>query len=165
MLTRNVHARLFAGTLSSEVEAGISSVRAGIFDRLTMPALALDSGKAISHEFENVANTSNTLVLPADYDTAKQLYVAIRTTENLRIAITSPSFVGTKVVLLKATTGTTFGEHAGIFVWQGRITTIAVSVALGAAAADVSAFIYEIPDLDSSASYVDQELALGFYTA
>lgn len=164
-LTRNIHGRLFAGTLASEVEAGISDARGAVFDRITMPALAVEPGKAISHEFLNAAATSNTIVLPADYDVAEQLFVAITSTQNLRIAITSPLFSGTKVVLLKGTTGTTLGEHAGFFVWQGTITTLAVSVAAAGTASYVNVFIYEIPALDEQASYVDQQLALGYFSA
>lgn len=165
-LTRNVHGRLFFGTLDSEVEAGPSSLRTTVFDRLTMPALALDPGKAISHEFLNAANTSNTLVLPAAYDTDRPLFVAIVTSENLRVAITSPEFSGTKVVLLKATeTDTDAGTHQGFFVWQGQVTTLAVSVANGANPAAVNVFMYEVPDLTVMASYVDQQIALGRFTS
>lgn len=164
-LTRNISGRLFDGTLDSEVAAPLGALRAQIFDRLTMPALELDAGKTLAQEYLNAANTSVTLPLPPDYDDERPLFVALTASENLRIAITSPEFSGTKVVLLKATeTDTDAGTHAGIFTWQGRVTTIATSVALGATPSSVNVCMYEVPDLEDMTSYVDQQIALGHFT-
>ncbi len=129
-----------------------------------MPALLLDPGKQIYHNFSLAQNTSATLALPDDYDTANKLYIAVRSDLKCRLTYTSPTHGSGLIVLLQATDDTTNGTHGAFWTYQGDITSFAVSVpatAQGGATTQIQVFMYEIPDLTDFESYYDKQIGLG----
>lgn len=153
---RTVYGRIFAGTLDEESDATAGALRAQLFDRLTMPSLYVDTGKTISYDL-TLDTTGGVLTLPPNYDDDNRLYVALTTDVEIKIITVSPTH-GTNSVLVMGTTGSTDGEHAGFYCWQGDVTSITI---VSLVAATLSVFMYEIPDLTDQDSYVGGSLALG----
>ncbi len=163
-INRNIYGRLFKGEFESIADTNPSALIGAVFDKTYMPALIIDPGKQAYYKFTLLQNESVTLALPPEYDAANKLYIAVQTNLNTRLTFTSPTHGSGRIVLLKGTDDTTSGSHAGYWIYQGDMTTFAVSVpstADGGATTNISVFMYEIPDLDDFESYYDKQIGLG----
>ncbi len=163
-ITRNIYGRLFRGAHDAISDTGPSALIGSVFDKTNMPALLIDEGKQIYHDFTLDQNESATLSLPQNYDDDNRLYIAVRSDLKARVIFTSPTHGATRTVLLHATDSTTDGEHGAFWSYQGDMTTFAVSVpatAQGGATTSIQVFMYEIPDLEDFESYFDKQIGLG----
>lgn len=163
-LNRTVYGRLFRGTLAQIADTGPWDLIGAIFDKTNMPALLLEKGKSVYYSFNLAQNATTTLPLPENYDAANKLYIAVRSNLKARITFTSPTHGSGKIVLIKGTDTDADGDHAGFWVYQGDMTTFAVSIpstADGGFTTEVQVFMYEIPDLDDFESYYDKQIGLG----
>jgi hypothetical protein len=160
-LNRTVHGRLFRDQIEHESDSGSWGVVAQVFDRIRMPALNLEPGKAIYREFSLDVSESATLQLPADYTTGAQLYIAVVCDLTGRVTYTSPTHGTGRIVLVKGTDSEDDGAHWGFWVYQGDMTTFAVSVPAGGLTTTFRVLMYEIPDLEEADSYYDNEIGLG----
>lgn len=149
---------MYQGQIASEVAASHGALEGSIYDRLDMLPLDIADGKTLSEKFTNAANTTETLDLPDSYDSANNLFVMLITKADLTLEVTSPEFSGGKSVVVRGNS-----THPGIFVWQGRVTSLETTVPTGATAAEIEVFMYEIPTLNDSDSYSDGPIALGYY--
>lgn len=163
-LNRTVYGRLFQGAHDELADTGPWDLVAAIYDKTYMPALVLAPGKQVSYEFALEQNTSQAVALPAEYDVARPLYVAVWCDLYGRVTFSSPTHGADKVVLLQGTDSTTAGTHAAFWTYQGDLTSLTVSVpttAQGGATTTFRIFMYEIPDLEDFESYFDKQIGLG----
>lgn len=161
-LKRNIKGRVFRGTLSAE--SGPWDLTAMVYDRHVMPALDIANGSSFFQEFRLDQAESATIPLPEAAVTASVIYVAVRCNLLTRITYTSPTLGTGKKVLIKATDSTADGEHMGFWVYQGDLTSLAISIpstADGGATTLVSVMMYIVPDLTLAASFTDRNQGLG----
>jgi hypothetical protein len=162
-LNRTVFGRIFRGALTEIANTGPWDMIGSLYDSTNMPALLLESGKQTYQEFSLAQNSSATLSLPENYDSAEKLYIAVWSDLKARVVFTSPTH-GSRTVLLKGTDDDDNGEHAAFWTYQGDMTTFAVSVpqtSEGGATTAFRVFMYEIPDLADFESYYDKQIGLG----
>lgn len=156
-VSRQCHAYLCEGELASLKEADVITWRQ--LDVLPKYALVVGTGD-VAAGMGTVANgTPETLALPIDYTNASRLMVFIRTTGIVKVTIVSPDN-GTSNHLLKATAGVTLGDHPGLLVLCGTVTSIVVTNPIAATTPLVEWSFVKLPDLTAAASYRDP-LALG----
>jgi hypothetical protein len=163
-LNRTVYGRIFRGSHQAIADTGPWEMIGSLYDKTYMPALLLEPGKQIFHRFSLAQNTSATLPLPENYDSAERLYIAVRSNLPARVVFTSPTHGATRTILLNATDDTDNGTHAAFWTFQGDMTTFAVSVpstADGGATTEFDVFMYEIPDLDDFESFYDKQIGFG----
>lgn len=130
-------------------------------DVLPKYVLKLESGKFSQDNLRLVASASRTIPLPAGYSSAEKLHCVIRSTAICKVVIVDP-VLGSSTHLIKSTSGTTKGDHFGMLQWQGRITSITLSVPATFDTALVDYFLFEIPDLDAPESWRIGTQATGF---
>lgn len=160
-LTRNNYARLFKGPIQSIAYAPSGSQLAAIFDRTYMPALVIDPGKQIAHNFNMTQNTSQLIQMPQLHDDSKITYVAVQTNGRAKITWTDPT---SRAVLMEATSSDADGVHNALWCHQGIVETLTISIpptAQGGGNTEVKVFIYELPDLEVFTSYYDRQIGLG----
>lgn len=129
-------------------------------DVLPKYALKLGEGKYASSYIGLDDGDSYVAQLPEGYASTEMLSCIIRSQSIVKVVIVSPDH-GTSTFLLKGTNGTTNGDHPGLLMWQGTVTSITISSPTGAGAALVDYFFFEIPDLTSADSWRLGNRALG----
>lgn len=130
-------------------------------DVLPKYVLKLEDGKYTQNYVRLAATESVTVALPANYDTDQRLACVIRSTAIVKAVIVDP-VLGTSTHLIKSTSGSTKGNHFGVLQWQGRITSITLSVPTAFDTALVDWFLWEIPDLEDPDSWQIGTQATGF---
>lgn len=124
-------------------------------------ALNIANGEYSSDKIRLDASDSYTVQLPENYTNASRLHCCFVVKQaDCKAVIVSPDH-GTSTVLLKATTGTTNGEHAGVLMFSGTVTSIVLSVDAGADSSLIEYFLYKIPDLSLAASWRIGSRAVG----
>lgn len=132
-----------------------------LVDVLPKYILKLGEGTYTSDYIRLNANTTFTVPLPAGYTNTSRLGCIFRSNDRCRLTVVSPDH-GTSVFLLKSTNGSTDGDHSGIIMWQGTVTSIIVNVPTALVnPALIEYFLYQIPDLADADSYRLGEVALG----
>lgn len=114
--------------------------------------LKLDNDKITSGYMMISANTSFALPVPEGYDSANKLAVILRARAICKVVVVDPA-LGTSTFLIKATSGTTKGEHPGVLSFQARVTSVTVSVPLAFDDCLLEYFMYEIPDLTDAVNW------------
>lgn len=122
--------------------------------------LKLTDGKWCSDYCTVAANTNYTIPLPASYSSAQKLAWVIRATAICKVTVIDPA-LGTSKFLIKATSGTTKGNHPGILMGEQRITSINILVPVGFDAPLIDFFLYEVPDLTDADSWRQGVRTLG----
>ncbi len=151
-LRRQVAVRAAKGIISSLPEGVVFPYR--LTDVLPKYVLKLDNGAYSSDSIVLNSTDSFSVPLPANYSGSNQLACFIRATGRAKVVIIDPSALGTSTFLLKATSSAAQGDHKGIMMWQGQVTSITVSVP--AAFTDDSVidyFLWCIPDLTLADSW------------
>jgi len=129
-------------------------------DVLPKYVLRLASGATTSNYVRLNANTSYAVPLPASYTVASRLSCIFRANNFCRLVIVSPTH-GTSTLLLKSTTGTTKGNHSGMIMWQGDVTSITINVPVGFDPTLIDWCMFQIPDLADADSYRIGSRAIG----
>lgn len=109
--------------------------------------LKLANGKHIQNYISLDATESYALPLPPNYDTTQKLHCTIKATERCKVVVVDPD-LGTSTFILMASSGSTDGDHEGLLMWQGRVTSITVSVPAAFDTALINYSIWEIPDTE-----------------
>lgn len=149
-LRRQNSVRVCEGNVASLSEGYVFPFR--LTDVLPKYVLKLANGKYTQNSARLAATESLTVALPAGYDTTEKLACVVRSTETIKAVIVDPD-LGTSTHLIKSTSGTTEGNHFGVLQWQGRITSITLSVPTAFDTALVDWFLWEIPDLTDPDSW------------
>lgn len=152
-------ARSAEGLVDSLAEGYVFPYR--LTDVLPKYVLKLDSGKYTSDYIRLDATDSRVIPLPAAYSSAEKLHCVIRSTAICRVAIVDP-LLGSSTFLIKATSGSTKGDHPGILQWQGRVTSITINVPTAFDSALIDYFLFEIPDLTDADSWRTGTQAIGY---
>lgn len=121
-------------------------------DVLPKFSLVVGDGEYTSGQIRLDASDSYSVPLPAGYSNTARLSCIFRANSVCKVVIVSPDH-GTSTILLKGTNGTTNGEHHGILMWQGTVTSITVSVAAAGDSTLIDYFLFEIPDLTDPDSW------------
>ncbi len=132
-------------------------------DVLPKYILQIGNGEYTSDYIRLDATDSYAIPLPESYTSASRLSVIIRSNAICRVVVVSPDH-GTSTFLLKATNGTTKGDHFGAIMWQGTVTSITVNVPTAFDSALVEYFMFKIPDLADADSWRLGDRALGVVT-
>jgi len=132
-------------------------------DVLPKYVLAIGNGEYTSDYIRLDATDSYVIPLPESYTSSDRLSVIIRSNAICRVVVISPDH-GTSTFLLKATNGTTAGDHFGSIMWQGTVTSITVDVPTAFDPALVEYFAFKIPDLTEASSWRLGDRALGVVT-
>lgn len=130
-------------------------------DVLPKYVLQLGEGAVTSDYIRLDASTSYSVPLPSDYDSDDILSCVFRSTARCRIELVSPDH-GTSTLLLKSTYGSIEGDHFGMIMWQGKVTSITVDVPSGFDPALIDYFCFKVPDLDDPNSYQIGDRAIGY---
>lgn len=130
-------------------------------DVLPKYILKLGEGKITSDYIRLDAADSYAIPLPEGYTNTEKLSCIIRSNAICKVVIVSPDH-GTSTFLIKGTSGTTDGDHNGMIMWQGTVTSITLSVPTAFDPALIDYFLFEVPDLTSADSYQLGETALGY---
>jgi len=157
-LRRQIAIRTAKGILDGLPDATVFPYR--LTDVLPKFVLNLSNGSYSANTIEMNATDSYVVPLPVNYDSANRISCFFRTTSPIKVVIVDPE-LGTSTHLIKATNGTTKGDHYGILMWQGRVTSITVSVPATFADAEIDYFLFNIPDLTLDASWQIGNQALG----
>lgn len=163
-LNRTVYGRIFRGTCDQISDTGPWDLIGAVFDKTNMPALVIAPGKSIYYDYSIAQADSVTLGLPEDYSTADRIYVAIRSNLKARLTLSIPNEGSGLITLLNGTDSDDDGDHGAFWSYQGRLSSIAVSIpstADGGFTTSVQIFMYSIPDLDDFESYYDKQIGLG----
>jgi hypothetical protein len=158
-LRRQIAVRVCNDIVDSLAEGTVFTY--SLSDVLPKYVLKLASGKVIQDYIDLDAGESFSLPLPANYDTDEKLCVTIRSNERIKVVVVDPD-LGTSTHLVMASSGTTDGDHEGILMWQGRVTSITVSVPATFDTAQIEFFMWEIPDLTIPASWRTGSQAIGY---
>jgi hypothetical protein len=134
-----------------------------LVDVLPKYVLALGEGEVTSGYLELEATDSTVLQLPAAYVSPARISCVIRASNITKVVVVSPTH-GTSTYLIKSTNTEAEGEHFGLLMWQGDITSITVSVPATFEDSLVEYFMFVIPDLDSPDSYLIGDRAIGYVT-
>lgn len=156
-ILRQIQASLAEGQIDSLAEATRFPWR--MRDILPKYVLKIDDGLYASG-YQLVDNTAFAIPLPEDYSSSDRLYCAIRAEGIIRATIVSPTH-GTVKFLIKGTTGTTDGDHPGLLIWCGDVTSITMDTSSGAVLTPIEWFLWRLPDLTDADSYRIGQLALG----
>ncbi len=122
--------------------------------------LKLASGMYTSNVIQLNASDSYSIPLPSSYSNADQLACFFRADGVTKVVVVDP-VLGTSTFLLKGTTGTTKGDHKGILMFQARVTSITVSLAVGADDTNIDYFLWGMPDLTLADSWQQGNYSLG----
>lgn len=131
-----------------------------LVDVLPKYILNVGPGEFTSNYVGIAAGGSYSIPLPAGYDSAERLNVVIRSQLICKIVIVHPVH-GSSSFLVKSTESLAAGDHKGVFQWQGRVSSITVSVPSPSDLNLIDWFIWQIPDLDSPSSYMIGHQATG----
>lgn len=115
--------------------------------------LNIGNGLYTSNSIELNASDSYSIPVPSGYSSANKLACILRADSICKVVIVDPS-LGTSTFLLKGTQGTTKGDHKGLLMWQGRVTSITVSVPATYDDTIIDYFLWSIPDLTDEASWM-----------
>jgi hypothetical protein len=157
-LRRQVAIRTAKGIIDTLPEGHVFPYR--LTDVLPKYVLNISNGGYSTNSIELNASDSYTIPLPANYDSANRLACFFRADSICKVVIVDPE-LGTSTFLLKATQGSTKGDHKGILMWQGRVTSITVSVPATYDDTIIDYFLWNIPDLTLDASWQIGNQALG----
>jgi hypothetical protein len=158
-LRRQISARVVDGTKESLADGTVFSYR--LSDVLPKYVLKLANGKYQNAYFALDASDSYVMPLPPEYDTTQKLSVTIKATAVCKVVIVDPD-LGTSTFLLKGSSGDTDGDHSGVLMWQGRVTSITISVAAAGETTEIDVFMFEIPDTEVAASWRTGSQAIGY---
>lgn len=137
--------------------ADMPSVVWRLNDILPKYTLVLADGDWTSDYIKLDSADTYTVQLPANYTNASRLSCCFRSTAVVKLTVVSPTH-GTSNFLLKGTNGTTDGDHKGIIMWQGDVTSILLTAAADAL---VDYCLFKVPDLTDADSYQLGQRALG----
>lgn len=126
-------------------------------DILPKYTLVLENGDWTSDYIDLDSSDTYTVQLPANYSNTEILSCCFRSNAIVKLTFVSPDH-GTSNVLLKGTNGTTNGDHKGIMMWQGTVTSIVITAAADAL---VDYCLFKVPDLTDADSYQLGQRALG----
>lgn len=160
-ILRQFQASLADGERSAMAEATRFTWR--LRDILPKYTLSIASG-LYSNGYQLVDDTSFAVPLPEDYDTANRLYYALRAEGIVKATVVSPTH-GTSTFLIKGTTGTTNGDHHGLLIGVGDITSITLVTSASSVTTPVEWFFFSLPDLTDADSFRLGQLALGVTSA
>lgn len=132
-------------------------------DVLPKVKLLVEDGDFASDSITLDASDTATLQLPKNYTSSDRLAFYLKTTERLQVAVVVPGETDS-VYVVKATRGTTDGDHKGFLSFQGPVTSITLTAPSGVAVFDVDWFAFKIPDLEDASSYRDGSRTLGVAT-
>lgn len=149
-LRRQVAIRTAQGIVDSLPDARVFPYRLTDVD----PKYVLNIGNGLytSNSIELNASDSYTVPVPSAYSSADKLACIFRADSICKVVIVDPA-LGTSTFLLKGTQGTTKGDHKGLLMWQGRVTSITVSVPATYDDTIIDYFLWSIPDLTDEASW------------
>lgn len=155
---RQIQANLARGEASEIARATVFPFRM----RDIAPKYALQIGDdELEHGNARITfGTTYTMVLPNGYANTARLFVALKTNAILKATVTSPDH-GTSNFLIQASTGPIFGEHPGLLIWDGSVTSIVITNPVTGSVALLEWAMHEIPDLTLAASFQGGQLALG----
>ncbi len=157
-LRRQVAVRTVQGIVSALPSGTVFPYR--LTDVLPKYVLKLDAGTYSSDTITLNASDSFAIPVPAAYDSANRIACFMRCTARCKVVIVDPE-LGTSTFLVKSTSGTTDGDHKGILMWQGRVTSITVSIPAAFADCIIDYWLWDIPDLALAASWQNGIQALG----
>lgn len=125
--------------------------------------LLIPSGQYSSGVFQVTSAGSYSLPTPLQYDGTSRLSMLIRVNNTAKIVYTGSQ--GTNTALIKGTSGTTKGDHKGIFMVQDVISAITISspAALGTDVT-VEYFMFQLPDVTVSSSWRKGSQIIGYVT-
>lgn len=159
-LQRQISATLVEGEKTSIADG--SKFPYKLVDVLPKYILRLGEGKVTSGYFSLAADDATNPQLPQDYDgTVDRLSCIIRSTNIVKVQCSSTTF-GSTEYLLKATNSTDEGQHFGMLMFQGDVTSMDISVPTGFEDAEVEYFFWVIPDLDLATSWQLGQTAIGY---
>lgn len=158
-LLRQIAATLCEGEVDSIADGPRQPYK--YVDSLPKYVMQIGDGKVGSDYIRLDATDSYVIPLPENYDTTQKLSVIVRSNAICKLVIVDPD-LGTSTLLLKGCNGETDGDHFGMIMWQGRVSSITVSVPTAFDPALIEYFIYEVPDLNVAASYRIGERAIGY---
>ncbi len=121
--------------------------------------LRLESGKFISVSVTVPAGmvTEYTCILPSSYDTTKRLSFTLKTDQNLRIKVVSPSHADSTGLIYAPI------DQFGLYVLSERITSIKIET-VAFEDALVEYFAFEVPDLTVEGSWLFGTQTVGIVT-
>ena len=130
-------------------------------DVLPKYSLVIGNGEYTSDYIKLDSGDTYTVQLPAGYANTARLSCVFRSTDICKLTVVSPDH-GTSNFLLKSTNGTTNGDHKGLIMWQGTVTSIVLTAPAGLGnPVIVDYFLFKLPDLTADASYRIGNRALG----
>ncbi len=133
-----------------------------LVDVLPKYVLNLGAGEYTSDYIGLDGGDTFSVPLPGSYTSASRLSCCFRSTGICRLVIVD-SVHGSSTVLLKGTEGLTKGEHRGVIMWQGHITSISLQVPAGDPI-QVDYVLWQIPDLTDPDSWQLGDQAIGYVT-
>jgi hypothetical protein len=160
-LQRQISASCVLGEFDSLADATKFPYK--LVDVLPKYILNLEPGKFTSDYIDLDATDTFSVPLPTNYTTGERLSCVFRSNNICKLVIVSPDH-GTSTFLLKSTSSAAQGDHKGIIMWQGSVTSITVSVPATFDPALIEYFIWEIPDLSLASSWKLGDMAIGYVT-
>lgn len=153
-ITKQVAATLTRGEPTKST--GIVTALYRLKDILPKYQLVLADGKWASDAIVMNASDTEAMQLPVAYSSANRLAAYFSTDEIVKVTIVSPVH-GTSNFLMKGRDS----DALGFLCWQGRVTSITLTIPAGADDTSIEYFMFELPDLSLAASFRGGQQATG----